>query len=95
MASFHIFPITSDLRYFRAILAPFLPEIPGNFLVLALSPMQFSGFFLLGVVRMLGKHEEKKWSVDLIALNTSISQYRTCFFGPPVRSGPYFLVVWN
>lgn len=43
---------------------------------------------------MLGEHEEKKWSVDLIALNTSISQYHT-LFGPPVRCGPYFLVVWN
>lgn len=97
MASFHIFPITSDLRYFRAMLALFLPEVPGNFLVPALSPMQFSVvffFFLLGVARMLGEHEEKKWSVDLIALNTSISQYHT-LFGPPVRCGPYFLVVWN
>ena len=56
--------------------------------------MQFSGFFLLSMARMLGKHEEKRWSVDLIAINTYISRYRT-LFGAPVRSGPYFLVVWN
>lgn len=38
-------PVTSGLPYFRTILAPFIPEVSGNFLLLAPSPTQIFLFF--------------------------------------------------
>lgn len=74
----------------------FSPEVSRNLLLLAPSPTQsFQGFlFVLGVARMMGKHEEKKSECRL----NCFKYYHIpipSFLESQVRSGPCLLVVWK